>query len=56
MVAMSDALDSLTADQLRALLQDTQSSLAAAFARMEAYRLQNRALRDELSSLRNQVH
>ncbi|GAX72932.1 hypothetical protein CEUSTIGMA_g387.t1 [Chlamydomonas eustigma] len=42
--------------QLRVLLDDTQASLAASFARIEAYRLQNKQLRDELASLRNQVH
>ena len=44
---------SLSATQLQALLEDAQASLAASFARIEAYRLQNRQLRDEVSALRN---
>ncbi len=46
----------LTYQQLQALLEDTQASLAASFARIEAYRLQNRQLRDELAALRSAVH
>jgi hypothetical protein len=46
----------LSPSQLQALLEDTQASLAASFARIEAYRLQNKQLRDEVASLRNQVH
>lgn len=45
----------LSVPQLSALLEDTQASLAAAFARVETYRLQNRQLRDELSRLRGQA-
>ena len=47
---------SLSPAQLQDLLHDTQESLAASFARIEAYRLQNRQLRSELAQLRAQVH
>ncbi len=51
-----NACDELTPDQLRILLDDTQASLAASFARIEAYRIQNRQLLDEVSQLRSHVH
>lgn len=47
---------SLNQTQMSDLLQDTQASLAASFARIEAYRLQNKQLRDEVAHLRAQVH
>lgn len=46
----------LTEEQLKAQLDDTQASLAAALARIEAMRLKERQLVAELSALRKQVH
>lgn len=53
---MVQHLEELTKEQLIALLEDTQDSLAAALARLESMRLQNRQLKGELSQLRQQVH
>ena len=39
-------------DQLRAQLEDTQASLAAAFARIEAFRLREKLLVQEIAKLR----
>lgn len=39
-------------EQLKAVLEDTQSSLAAAFARVEAYRIRERLLTQEITKLR----
>jgi len=47
---------SLSPTQLQDLLNDTQESLAASFARIEVFRLQNKQLREELAQLRAQVH
>jgi hypothetical protein len=49
-------LDNLTPQQLCCLLEDTQSSLSTALARVEAYRLQNSKLKNEVAQLRQQVH
>jgi hypothetical protein len=49
-------MDKLSHAQLSAILEDTQESLAAAFARVEAFRLANRQLKEEVAALRNQVH
>ena len=50
-------MDKLSHAQLSAILEDTQESLAAAFARVEAFRLANRQLKEELAALRiNQGH
>lgn len=49
-------MDKLSHAQLVAILEDTQESLAAAFARVEAFRLANRQLKEEIAALRSQVH
>lgn len=46
----------LSVEQLRNLLDDTQAALAAAFARIEGFRLREKSLMAELSTLRQQVH
>eukprot|EP00955_Chlamydomonas_euryale_P070068 360663-Chlamydomonas_euryale.AAC.1 len=48
--------EGLSHEQLVASLEDAHASLASAFARMEAYRLQGKALRAELSALRSALH
>lgn len=49
-------MDHLTLPQLRALLEDTQASLAAAFARIEGFRIREKHLMSEVSELRQAVH
>lgn len=46
----------LSIEQLRNLLDDTQAALAAAFARIEGFRLREKSLMAELSTLRQHVH
>lgn len=46
----------LTHEQLKAQLDDTQASLAAALARIEGMRIKEKQLVAELSALRKQVH
>eukprot|EP00798_Chlamydomonas_sp_ICE-L_P011721 gene11721-35010_t len=52
---MTDSVE-LRPEQLRALLDDAQATLAASLGRMEAHRIQNKQLLDEVSQLRNVVH
>ncbi|PNW77505.1 hypothetical protein CHLRE_10g439550v5 [Chlamydomonas reinhardtii] len=49
-------MDSLDAAQLRAVLDDAQASLAAALGRIEAFRIREKQVMNELSQLRAQVH
>ncbi|KAG2432902.1 hypothetical protein HXX76_008633 [Chlamydomonas incerta] len=49
-------MDSLDTAQLRAILDDTQASLAAALGRIEAFRIREKQIMNELSQLRAQVH
>ena len=53
---MASPLDDLSPQQLKTLLEDTQGSLAASLARIEAFRLRERLLTHELAQLRQQVH
>lgn len=53
---MTSHLDDLGLAQVKTICEDTQASLAAALARIEAFRIRERQLIDELSQLRAQVH
>lgn len=53
---MASPLDDLQPSQLKALLEDCQASLAASLARIEAYRIRERHILEELSALRTAVH
>ncbi|KAG2501203.1 hypothetical protein HYH03_001017 [Edaphochlamys debaryana] len=49
-------MDQLSASQLKAMVEDSQASLAAALGRIEAFRIREKQLMNELSQLRQQVH
>ncbi|GIL45755.1 hypothetical protein Vafri_2909 [Volvox africanus] len=49
-------MENLGTSQLKAILEDTQASLAAALGRIEAFRIREKQLMNELSQLRQQVH
>ncbi|GLC34515.1 hypothetical protein PLESTM_000207100 [Pleodorina starrii] len=49
-------MESLSTSQLKAILEDTQASLAAALGRIEAFRIREKQLVNELAQLRQQVH
>ncbi|GIL71915.1 hypothetical protein Vretimale_619 [Volvox reticuliferus] len=49
-------MENLSTSQLKAILEDTQASLAAALGRIEAFRIREKQLMNELSQLRQQVH
>lgn len=49
-------LNDMNPQQLKAVLDDTQASLAAALGRIEAFRIREKQILSELSTLRQQVH
>ncbi len=49
-------LNDMNPQQLKAVLEDTQASLAAALGRIEAFRIREKQILAELATLRQQVH